>query len=77
MFFVKTIKRQGERIIELDKKNKRLLERNKELNTQNMILERFKNNVEKLLDCADARSETYSETFAKIRKELDIPGKCI
>lgn len=69
--FLKTIKRQGEKIIELDKKNKYLRERNKELNTRNMILERFKNNTEKLLDCADIKSETYYETFKKIRKELD------
>lgn len=69
--FLKTIKRQGEKIIELDKKNKYLHERNKELNTRNMILERFKNNTEKLLDYADIKKETYHETFKKIRKELD------
>ena len=78
MFFAKIIKKQGEKILKQDNKIQGLKERNKELNTKNMILERFKDNTEKILENADLTKENYFVTFKKIKKELDnASGKCI
>ncbi len=69
--FLKTIKRQGEKIIELDKKNKYLRERNKELNLKNIKLENIINSVRCIVENANEIKENYRISFEKIEKELD------
>ena len=71
--FIKTIKRQGEKIIELDKKNKWLREENGELNLKNIKL----NSIRYIVENANEIKENYRISFEKIEKELDIPEKRI
>lgn len=75
--FLKTIKRQGEKIIELDKKNKWLREENGELNLKNIKLENIINSIRYIVENANEIKENYRISFEKIEKELDIPEKRI
>lgn len=68
--FIKIIKRQGEKILIQEEKMKILKERNKELTTKNIILERFRKNIKKIIENSDLNKENYFITFKKIKKEL-------
>ncbi len=77
--FSKTVVKQGEKIIQLEKQNTLLSTENESYKEENKVLryeleelKLLKDKIARIVLNADKKQENYFVTFEKIKKELDV-----